>query len=225
MPGQDERELFVAERPVLVGEADAAVQLGVAGQPLVDPGHADEKQPEGPAVEAVPQVLQGLRRQAVGLVDDKQVNVVRLTAGAQPDVVAVHVVVDAPLDPGEQLVEVPVELADRVRGRRGVEDGAGAGQAGVDRVVAVVVWPPLLEQRLGLVPGGVPAGRQRLADPGRRIPNGLPGQVRVGPAGRRQVISTARARMVPALRRPSASSAWSSPNVSTTERIFPEAAS
>jgi len=67
-------------------------------------------------------------------------------------VVAVHVVVDAPLDPGEQLVEVPVELADRGGGGRGVEDGAGAGQAGVDGVVGVLVRAPLLEQRLGLVP-------------------------------------------------------------------------
>jgi len=74
---QDERELVVAKRSVLVGEADTAVALRVSGQALVDPGHANQEQPEGPPVEAVAQVLQGRCGQPVGLVDDEQVHVAR----------------------------------------------------------------------------------------------------------------------------------------------------
>ena len=78
---QDEGELVVAEGSVFVGEADAAVELRVAGQALVDVGYPDEQEPERSAVEAVAQVLQGRRGQPIGLVDDEQVHVVRRPAG------------------------------------------------------------------------------------------------------------------------------------------------
>jgi len=77
VPAEDEREFVVAERPVLVGEADAAVELGVARQSLVDAGHPDQQKTKGAAVEAVAQVLQGRWGQPVGLVDDEQVDVAR----------------------------------------------------------------------------------------------------------------------------------------------------
>jgi len=51
--GEDECELVVAEGPVLVGEPDAAVELGVPRQAPVDAGHPDQDQPGGPAVEPV----------------------------------------------------------------------------------------------------------------------------------------------------------------------------
>ncbi len=107
---QDERELVVAERPVLVGEADAAEELGGAGQSLVDAGHPDQEQPEGPSIEAVAQVLQGRCGQLVGLVDDEQVDVARRRAG-EVGLVAANVLVDAGLDALKQHVEVLVELA------------------------------------------------------------------------------------------------------------------
>ncbi len=153
-------------RPSGVGEERArrpgpVVGLLPNGQRAQELGHTRTLPRNGQAV------FQGPWRQPVGLVDDEQVDVGRPAAEAQPGVVAMDVLVDASLDPGEQLVEVAVELSGGVGGGRGVEDGAGAGEGGVDRVVAVLVRAPLLEQRLGGVPGGVAAGGQRLADTGR----------------------------------------------------------
>ena len=56
--GQDEREVVGVERLVLVGEADPAVQLGVAGQLPVEAGHADQDQAEVAAVEEVAELFQ-----------------------------------------------------------------------------------------------------------------------------------------------------------------------
>jgi hypothetical protein len=51
---QDEQQLGPLQGPVLVGEADAAVDLGEARQTLLDAGHAGEDEPHGAAVELVP---------------------------------------------------------------------------------------------------------------------------------------------------------------------------
>jgi hypothetical protein len=76
------------------------------------------------------------------------------------------VLVDAGLDALEQHVEVLVELARGAAGGRGVEEGPGTGERGVDRGVAVLAWSPVLDQGLGGVPVGVAAGGQRLVDAG-----------------------------------------------------------
>ena len=55
MPGQDEGEFGVGQWPVVVGESDAAVELGVAGEAFFDAGHADEDQAVGVAVVFVAQ--------------------------------------------------------------------------------------------------------------------------------------------------------------------------
>lgn len=51
---EDEEHLVGAQGPVLVGEADAAVELGVVAELLLQPGHADEDQGDLVAVVAVP---------------------------------------------------------------------------------------------------------------------------------------------------------------------------
>ena len=116
--------------PVLVGEADPAVELRVAGQALLDAGHADEQQPEVLAVEAVTQVLQRRRGQAFGLVDDQEFHVVR-QAGSEHLLVALLVLVDARVDPGGQGGQLVVELtvcAVTLRRSRRTPSGTGTGR-------------------------------------------------------------------------------------------------
>lgn len=64
--GEHEAQFVAAERPVVVGEADSAVELRVARQARFEAGHADQDQAEGAAVEDVAQLLEGgrLRRSA-----------------------------------------------------------------------------------------------------------------------------------------------------------------
>jgi hypothetical protein len=50
---EDEGEFVGAEGPAWVGEADAAVELGVAGEAFFDAGHADEDDSHGVAVVVV----------------------------------------------------------------------------------------------------------------------------------------------------------------------------
>jgi hypothetical protein len=99
--GQDEGDFVVVQRSVLVGEPDSAVELRVCGQSFLDAGHADEEQPEVLAVEAVAEVFQGRRGQAVGFVDDDQFDVLVRGPASRADAV-VQVLVDADVDAGGQ---------------------------------------------------------------------------------------------------------------------------
>ncbi len=56
----------------MVGEADAAVELGVAGEAFFDAGHADKDDAHGVAVVVVPDLLEGRGFEPVGLVDDEE---------------------------------------------------------------------------------------------------------------------------------------------------------
>ena len=76
MPGQDEGEFGVGQWPVVVSEADAAVELGVTGEAFFDAGHADEDQAVGVAVVFVAQHFQRAGGQPFGFVDDEQFGVV-----------------------------------------------------------------------------------------------------------------------------------------------------
>jgi hypothetical protein len=51
-------EFGPAQRPVFVGEPDSAVQLGVAGQASLQPGHADQQEPHLVVVVDVAQLFQ-----------------------------------------------------------------------------------------------------------------------------------------------------------------------
>ncbi|MEV0296430.1 hypothetical protein [Nocardia sp. NPDC050710] len=65
VPGQHECEFLACQRPVVVGEADAAVELRVAGEDFLDAGHPDEQQAVVAAVVLVAQVLDGRARAGV----------------------------------------------------------------------------------------------------------------------------------------------------------------
>jgi hypothetical protein len=68
--GEDESELVEAEGAVLVGEADAAVELRVAREATFETGHADQDQPDVVAVEEVAELCEARGFQSVGFVDD-----------------------------------------------------------------------------------------------------------------------------------------------------------
>lgn len=99
-------------------------------------------------VEAVAQVLQSSRGEPFGFVDDEELDIVREAGPAGP-LVAFDVLVDADVDPRGAGGEVPVELAQGGGGAGCVEPGAGAGEPGVDRGVAVPARAPFLEQGFG----------------------------------------------------------------------------
>jgi len=73
---------------------------------------------------------------------------------------------DAEVDPAEELVEVLLELLGGAGGGGRVKRGPAAGQGGVDGGVALLAAPPAEQELFDLVPAGVPAGRQGLADAG-----------------------------------------------------------
>ncbi|WP_435592759.1 hypothetical protein [Nocardia sp. bgisy118] len=100
VPGQYEGEFFTGQGPVVVGESDAAVELRVAGEGLLDAGHADEQQPVIPAVVAVTQVFDGVGR-AFGLVDDDQLDVVDRLVYAPA---GGYMLVDADVDAAVELL-------------------------------------------------------------------------------------------------------------------------
>jgi hypothetical protein len=70
--GQHEGLLLGRQRPVVVDEPDPAVQLRIAGKPLLIAGHADQDQAELAAVVVVAQLLQRGHLQPVRLVHDEQ---------------------------------------------------------------------------------------------------------------------------------------------------------
>jgi hypothetical protein len=165
--GQDEPQLFGAERPVLVGEADAALELRVAGEAFLEAGHADQDQSDPVAVEEVAQRLERGGLDAVGFVDDEQLDVGAFGRVAEELARRVQVLVDGVVQPASELLDLVVDPAwgDPDGGR--VERGAGVGQFVWWRVfVAHVV---AVEPGFELVPGGVVAGGEGLADAGRAV--------------------------------------------------------
>ena len=168
--GEHGGELVGVERAVLVSEADAAVQLGVARQAPFDAGHADQDHAHGVPVVVVADLLQAGGLEPVGLIDDEQLGEPgREGLGVHERVdVAVLVVVDGVGDllagPGQGLVDL---LRGRGDGRR-PHGGANVQDSGRDwpRGCAVVGAQGALPLLPGVGPGVVPGG-QGLADAGR----------------------------------------------------------
>jgi len=67
-----EREVFGVQWLALVGEADPAIEMGVAGEWPVEAGHADQDQAEVVAVEEVSELFQPAGFQSVCFVDDHE---------------------------------------------------------------------------------------------------------------------------------------------------------
>lgn len=101
MPVEDEEELFAAECPVAVGEAEAAVELRVVAESLVDAGHADEDHRKVGAVVVVAEDFQGGRGESFGFVNDEQFHQFAdaVHAAGLRRIVSVEVLIDAPADP------------------------------------------------------------------------------------------------------------------------------
>lgn len=69
--GQDCGEFIRSELAVLVGEADPAVELRVASEAFLDPGHADQDDAHVAMVEIVADLLEAGGLESVGFVDDE----------------------------------------------------------------------------------------------------------------------------------------------------------
>jgi hypothetical protein len=104
----------------VAGKADPAVELGIAGHPLLDAGHADEDQTDVGAVEPVTDIFQGRGGQALGLIDDQQIGEVgpwipgKFGRG-------VEVLLDAEVHPDGPPLQVVAEFAQACRDGRGIE--------------------------------------------------------------------------------------------------------
>ena len=73
--GEDDGEVLGVQGSVLVGEPDAAVELRVAREAFLQSRHPDQDQAGLAAVIAVAQLLERGGLQAVGLVDDHELDV------------------------------------------------------------------------------------------------------------------------------------------------------
>src|SRR5699024_844558 len=72
---QDKAQFFLGQGAVFVGEADSAVELGVAAELFFDAGHTNQNQPDIGAVVAISEVFDRTGTQAFGFIDDNQVNI------------------------------------------------------------------------------------------------------------------------------------------------------
>ncbi len=117
---------------VVVDEADAAVEPGIAGQAFFDAGHADEDQPQIAAVVAVADLLKGAGGEPFGLIDDDEFGV---EAGAVEVGLALGVVDVAGADNGVavgQVGQVREGPAGQGVDQRRVENGVPVGPVGAD---------------------------------------------------------------------------------------------
>lgn len=74
---QDEEELLGSEWTVLVDEPHPGVELGIAGEALLKPRHADQDDANSASVVVIPKLLEAGRPQAVGIVHDHQRDIAR----------------------------------------------------------------------------------------------------------------------------------------------------
>lgn len=194
MPLQDEEQFLFAQGPVLVGEADAAVELGVVAELLLQTGHADQDEGDVVAVVAVSQQFQCGGAEAFGLIDDDQLHVVPAVApparlwrdlpGRR------EVLLDADVGAGDDLVEFVLQGSWGGQHAGGVEHGAALGQRSVDLRVTVGARSPVGQQVVDLVPAGVAARRERLAHAGwsEAQADGVPASHGVGELGEAAVF-------------------------------------
>jgi hypothetical protein len=164
---QNEAHLLDRERPELMGEADARVELRIPRQPLLQAGHPDQHQADVFAVIDVPQLFQPRHLQPVRLVDDQQGGI---ALGRQVESLGIGVqrFLDQDIEAAKQGVEVFVNPPRRIAERRRIEDGA-IGQR-LDREH----WhrdgmPHRHEGGRDLRPSGILPRGERLTDTGRSI--------------------------------------------------------
>ncbi len=166
---EDEEEFVAAEVAVAVGEPEAAVELGVVPESLVDAGHADQDDRGVLTVVPVSEDFQGRGREAFGLVDDEQLDpLAHVVAAVSPRNFAggAQVLIDADAQPGLQVVDLMDELRRLGEDRWRVEQGPGSVRGGVMLCVGLAPRSPLGDEGFQGVPVGVSAAGLRLADAG-----------------------------------------------------------
>ena len=151
---------------MVVREADAAVELRVARQALLHARHADQDDAHAGAVEDVADELERRRLQALGLVDDHHLDEAVLVSPSDLHALAAELLLDAPADRDEAVGHGVAEAAQRAEHGGRVEDRARARQHSLHARVFGLADAPAFDQRLGFVPTGVAARRERLADAG-----------------------------------------------------------
>ena len=72
MLGEQPADLFGAQAAERMNEADAGIELRIAGQPLFDAWHSDQDQADLIAIEQIAQLLQARNLQPIGFVDQDQ---------------------------------------------------------------------------------------------------------------------------------------------------------
>jgi hypothetical protein len=147
---EDEEEFVAADGSVAVGEAEAAVELGVVAEALVDSGHPDEDHGELGAVVPVAQHLQGGGGEPFGFVDDEKLDpagrIAGMGAGDFPD--RALMVFDADAETGDPSVDVTDQFSMPRQDFRGVEDGTGTVGQRVVLGVVVAARSPRVEVSL-----------------------------------------------------------------------------
>ena len=131
------------------------------GHALFDAGHADEDESHVISIKDVPQVFDGGVFQPFGFINDDQLDAFRQRPSAINDP---HPGTDVPIDKNIDLPAQPFEFllnfARRAADARGEEQGARAGQGGMNLVVGCGIRSPRVQRRLRQVPVGIAPGGQ-----------------------------------------------------------------
>ncbi|MGA8598194.1 MAG: hypothetical protein WB676_26040 [Bryobacteraceae bacterium] len=123
-PGQNEGEFIALQGPVVMGKADAAVKLRVAGQPFFHARHSDQNDADASAVKYVSDEFERGHRQAFCFIDDQHFDV-KLVARYDPVFhMPVMMIVNAGVHAVDVFAESFLQIAQRAKYGRPVKDGA-----------------------------------------------------------------------------------------------------
>jgi hypothetical protein len=114
MAGKHEGELVALKRSVVMGKADATVELRIARQAFFHARHADQDDASSRAIEDVAHELDRGRRQPLGLVDDQHLDVGVGVEGARY-VVSADVLLDAGANPRDARAQSVAQVPQRAR--------------------------------------------------------------------------------------------------------------
>ena len=109
--GQHEGEFVALQGAVVVGEADAAIELRIAGQALFHARHADEDDADAGAVEHVSDAFERGHRQTLGLVKDQHFDQGLTLDDPAALHVTMEVLIDAQLHPHDVVGEGGTQVA------------------------------------------------------------------------------------------------------------------
>lgn len=164
--GEHEGQLITLQGPVVMGEADPAIELRVAFQFAFQAGHADQDDADAGAVEDIADLFEALGREMLGLVDDKQFDAV-LVHGFQTNPAGVERQVDAPLDVDCELTQIITDFPDRAADSRRVESRPCLRERILGDGIGRIAWTPCQQKRFGLVPLSEAPGGHDFPNTGR----------------------------------------------------------